>query len=65
MTETSASPKPLALIAEDSRMQAKILESRLKQAGYDVAVAGDGGVALELRDNGSPTSSSRISRCRM
>lgn len=54
MTETSASPKPLALIAEDSRMQAKILESRLKQAGYDVAVAGDGGVALELARQRKP-----------
>ena len=35
-------------------MQAKILENRLKQAGYDVAVAGDGRAALELARQRKP-----------
>ena len=54
MTETASMSRPLALIAEDSRIQAKILENRLKQAGYDVAVAGDGGQALELARQRKP-----------
>ena len=54
MTETAAVTKPLALIAEDSRMQAKILENRLRQAGFDVAVASDGGQGLELARQRKP-----------
>ncbi len=54
MTDTAASVRPLALIAEDSRMQAKMLEHRLMQAGYDVAVAGDGAQALELARRRKP-----------
>lgn len=50
---TTAS-KPYALIAEDSRIQAKILENRLIQGGYEVAVAGDGGKALELARQRKP-----------
>ena len=46
--------KPYALIAEDSRIQAKILENRLIQGGYEVAVAGDGGKALELARQRKP-----------
>ena len=35
------------LVAEDSRIQAQILEARLVEAGFDVRVAEDGAVALE------------------
>jgi DNA-binding response OmpR family regulator len=35
------------LIAEDSRIQAKVLEKKLLEAGYDVRVAENGAVALE------------------
>lgn len=35
------------LVAEDSRIQAKILEEKLLAAGYDVRVAENGAVALE------------------
>lgn len=35
------------LIAEDSRIQAKILEEKLQAAGYEVRVAENGVVALE------------------
>lgn len=48
------SASPLALIAEDSRMQAKILENRLTQAGYLVRVAHDGAAALELARRQKP-----------
>ncbi|HWB12069.1 MAG TPA: SpoIIE family protein phosphatase [Pirellulales bacterium] len=48
MTADTATPAPIALIAEDSRIQAKILQNRLTQAGYDVRVAGDGAAALEM-----------------
>jgi sigma-B regulation protein RsbU (phosphoserine phosphatase) len=54
MTDTAVATKPVALIAEDSRMQAKILENRLQQAGYDVDVAGDGAQALELAHRRKP-----------
>lgn len=55
MTDTATTDKPLALIAEDSRIQAKILENRLKQAGYEVLVAGDGGQGLELARQRKPS----------
>jgi len=54
MSTTEVPRKPLALIAEDSRIQAKILENRLIQGGYEVAVAGDGGKALELARQRKP-----------
>ena len=38
---------PVALIAEDSRTQAKILQNRLVQAGYTVHVSYDGAAAIE------------------
>lgn len=38
----------LALVAEDSRIQAKILEQILQRAGFTVCIAGDGQAALEL-----------------
>lgn len=44
MTQPQA---PLVLIAEDSRIQAKILENRLIQTGYRVRTAPDGAAALE------------------
>ncbi len=54
MTSPATTARPLALIAEDSRIQAKILENRLTQAGYEVVVAGDGGQALELARQRKP-----------
>ncbi|HEX7379302.1 MAG TPA: SpoIIE family protein phosphatase [Pirellulales bacterium] len=49
MTNTNRpTPARLVLIAEDSRIQAKILESRLAQSGYEVLVGNDGAAALEL-----------------
>ncbi len=41
------SDKISVLVAEDSRIQAKILEEKLQAAGYDVRVAENGAVALE------------------
>jgi sigma-B regulation protein RsbU (phosphoserine phosphatase) len=54
MTEPPSVTGPVALIVEDSRIQAKILENRLTQAGYVVYVAGDGAVALELARRHKP-----------
>lgn len=56
MTEPALVPTtaPIALIAEDSRIQAKILENRLTQAGYVVHVANDGAAALELARRQKP-----------
>lgn len=54
MNDSVVAAKPLALIAEDSRMQAKILENRLQQAGYEVDVAGDGAQGLELARRRKP-----------
>lgn len=48
MTDTTPPPGPRVLIAEDSRIQAKILENRLTQAGYVVRVAQDGAQGLEM-----------------
>lgn len=45
---------PLALIAEDSRMQAKVLEKRLAMAGYEVRVAANGAIALEMARQQKP-----------
>jgi sigma-B regulation protein RsbU (phosphoserine phosphatase) len=47
--------KPLALIAEDSRIQAKVLEQRLLQAGFEVQVAVDGKAALDLAREKRPS----------
>jgi sigma-B regulation protein RsbU (phosphoserine phosphatase) len=54
MTQPQSPTGPVALIAEDSRIQAKILESRLTQAGYVVYVAGDGAAAIELARRHKP-----------
>lgn len=42
------------LIAEDNRLQARILEDRLAQAGYEVRVGRDGKRALELAKQERP-----------
>ncbi len=42
------------LIAEDNRLQAKILEDRLTKAGYEVRVGRDGAEALELAKRQPP-----------
>jgi sigma-B regulation protein RsbU (phosphoserine phosphatase) len=43
------------LIAEDSKIQAKILENRLIAAGYTVRVAHDGAAAIEMARQQKPT----------
>jgi len=43
-----------ALIAEDSRIQAKFLEQVLVRAGFSVRVAGDGEAALQLARESKP-----------
>jgi sigma-B regulation protein RsbU (phosphoserine phosphatase) len=50
----ASSRAPVALIAEDSRIQAKILENRLTQAGYVVHVGHDGAAALDLARKHKP-----------
>lgn len=54
MTPRQSVNGPLALVAEDSRIQAKVLENRLTQAGYVVRVAHDGAAALELARREKP-----------
>ena len=54
MSAGNSQVAPVALIAEDSRIQAKILESRLQQAGYAVHVGGDGAAALDLARRHKP-----------
>ncbi|MFN0053826.1 MAG: SpoIIE family protein phosphatase [Planctomycetales bacterium] len=54
MSPSTVAPGTIALIAEDSRIQAKILESRLIQAGYTVRVAGDGAAAIEMARREKP-----------
>lgn len=55
MSEMTNGKSPLiALIAEDSRIQAKVLESRLTQARYVVRVASDGAEALEMARREKP-----------
>lgn len=49
-----ASAAPVALIAEDSKIQAKVLENRLIQAGYVVRVAHDGAAAIEMARQQKP-----------
>ena len=44
---TRADDRVSILVAEDSRIQAKILEGKLQAAGYDVRLAENGEVALE------------------
>ncbi len=48
MAETSAGGGVDVLIAEDSRMQAKILQKRLTEAGHTVRWAENGQLALEM-----------------
>ncbi|HUY90493.1 MAG TPA: SpoIIE family protein phosphatase [Pirellulales bacterium] len=54
MTEPQSAKGLVALIAEDSRIQAKILERSLAQAGYAVQVACDGAEAIELARKQKP-----------
>jgi sigma-B regulation protein RsbU (phosphoserine phosphatase) len=42
------STKPVIVIAEDSRVQGKVLQQRLIAAGYDAHLGADGELALEL-----------------
>jgi sigma-B regulation protein RsbU (phosphoserine phosphatase) len=54
MAADNSTSAPVALIAEDSRIQARILENRLQQAGYVVHVGADGAAALELARRHKP-----------
>lgn len=47
MTE-QARKRPVVVIAEDSRVQGKVLQQRLIAAGYDAHIGTDGSAALEL-----------------
>ncbi|MEM6365371.1 MAG: fused response regulator/phosphatase [Planctomycetota bacterium] len=47
-SQVSTSTPTKVLLAEDNRLQARILEDRLTHAGYDVRVGRDGVQALEL-----------------
>ena len=51
---TAPTELPIALIAEDSRIQAKVLEKRLQLAGYQVLVAYDGEQAVTLAKQTRP-----------
>ncbi|MFN7291409.1 MAG: PleD family two-component system response regulator, partial [Pirellula sp.] len=42
------STKPVIVIAEDSRVQGKVLQQRLIAAGYDAHIGANGELALEL-----------------
>lgn len=56
MSDSSPSPHPVqVVIAEDSRIQAKILQKHLVEAGYEVRVASHGAAALELIQQSPPT----------
>lgn len=48
MSSSTTQVQKVILIAEDSRIQAKILERGLMQAGYHVMVAHDGAAALDM-----------------
>jgi phosphoserine phosphatase RsbU/P len=52
--DTTPHPGRRVLIAEDSRIQAKILEQFLIQAGYQVRVAQDGAAALRSAQENRP-----------
>jgi DNA-binding NtrC family response regulator len=56
------SNKPVIVIAEDSRVQGKVLQQRLIAAGYDAHLGANGELALELVKN--PESGSRGFRYR-
>lgn len=43
-----AKAKPIVVVAEDSRIQGKVLEQRLVRAGYEVYLGADGQAAFEL-----------------
>lgn len=55
MTTASTSDPTSLLVVEDSRMQAQILSQKLRAAGYDVRVAENGQVALDLIHEQRPT----------
>lgn len=48
MSSSTTQVQKVVLIAEDSRIQAKVLERGLMQAGYHVMVAHDGAAALDM-----------------
>jgi sigma-B regulation protein RsbU (phosphoserine phosphatase) len=54
MSDAARSSRPIALVAEDSRIQAKMLETRLTQAGYVVHVASDGAQGIDLARQQKP-----------
>ncbi len=56
MNDTFEAPGQVRIvIAEDSRIQAKILQKHLLDAGYDVRVAPDGAIAWEIIQQDPPT----------
>ena len=55
MNHSDSSSKVLIQVVEDSRIQAKILSDKLTEAGYDVRVAENGQVGLEMIRQKRPT----------
>ncbi len=55
MEQSNQAGKASLLIVEDSRIQAKILHNKLLQAGYDVRVAENGQIGLDLIRQQRPT----------
>ena len=48
MTEPALPEREFVLIAEDSRVQAAVLSTKLRDVGYEVATAENGEIALEM-----------------
>ena len=48
MSNNSVPNRPVVVIAEDSRIQGKVLQQRLTAAGYEAHIGLDGALALEL-----------------
>ena len=56
MNDSAMTPdkKVEVLIAEDNRLQAKILSDRLEKSGYNVRIAGDGEIAFRMAKQQRP-----------
>ncbi|MEM1068149.1 MAG: SpoIIE family protein phosphatase [Planctomycetota bacterium] len=55
MTQANPNASTSLLVVEDSRIQAKILSDKLTAAGYNVRVAGNGQIGLEMIREERPT----------
>jgi serine phosphatase RsbU (regulator of sigma subunit)/CheY-like chemotaxis protein len=55
VSELDPTTTDFVLIAEDSRVQAAVLSSKLREVGYEVAIAENGEIALEMIGERLPT----------